>query len=212
VGPNPVSAVGPIGVDILTRGKEGYHTGSGEAPGVWLGAGAARLRLCGPVDATTLSMLSMLLAGMSPEGEVLLARRADPSRRVAGLDLTFSAPKSVSILYGLGDERVAAAVRDLHEAAVADALGYLERRALRVRRGAGLVEFLLHLVVAGRPGAQGGGGCRAPLRRGVRRRRLRPPDLACGRPPAPHPRPRRQPRLRRRRQVVGHLASADCCD
>ncbi len=123
----------------VARGREEYYTGSGEAPGVWLGGGAARLGLDGPVDAAT---LSMLLAGMSPDGEALLARRVDPLKRVAGLDLTFSAPKSVSLLYGLGDARVAAAVRDLHAEAVADALGYLERRALRVRRGAGGAELL----------------------------------------------------------------------
>ena len=123
----------------VARGREECYTGSGEAPGVWLGAGAARLGLCGPVDATT---LSMLLAGMSPDGEALLARRVDPSKRVAGLDLTFSAPKSVSLLYGLGDAGISGTVRDLHAEAVADALGYLERRALRVRRGAGIAALL----------------------------------------------------------------------
>jgi conjugative relaxase-like TrwC/TraI family protein len=82
----------------------------------------------------------MVLVGYSPQGERLAARQVDPARRVAALDLTFSAPKSVSLLYALGDEDVAKKVRDLHHHAVADALDYLERRALRERRGAGGAE------------------------------------------------------------------------
>jgi conjugative relaxase-like TrwC/TraI family protein len=50
---------------------------------------------------------------------------------VAGFDLTFSAPKSVSLLYGLSDPDVS---RTVHADAVAQTLGYLERRALRLRR------------------------------------------------------------------------------
>jgi conjugative relaxase-like TrwC/TraI family protein len=55
--------------------------------------------------------------------------------RLPGLDLTFSAPKSVSVLYGLGSDEVAAQVRAGHEAAVAAALGYLERTAGHALRG-----------------------------------------------------------------------------
>ncbi len=56
---------------------------------------------------------------------------------MAGFDLTFSAPKSVSLLYGLSERHVSATVRAVHADAVAQALDYLERRALCVRRGAG---------------------------------------------------------------------------
>jgi hypothetical protein len=48
---------------------------------------------------------------------------------VTGFDLTFSAPKSVSVLWGLSDPDVSRAVHRAHDAAVADALGYLERHA-----------------------------------------------------------------------------------
>jgi TrwC relaxase len=51
-------------------------------------------------------------------------RRVDVRR--AGIDVTISAPKSVSFLYGLGDPAVAAAVRAGHQAAVGQALAYLE--------------------------------------------------------------------------------------
>ena len=123
----------------VAKGREEYYTGSGEAPGVWVGRGTARLGLAGSVSSGD---LSMVLAGLSPQGELLSTRRGDPARRVPGLDLTFSAPKSVSLLYALGDEQTARTVRDLHADAVNDALGYLERRALRVRRGAGGAERL----------------------------------------------------------------------
>lgn len=55
--------------------------------------------------------------------------------RRSGLDLTFSAPKSVSVLFGLGDPRVAAAVRDAHRAAVGQTVDYLERLCARAARG-----------------------------------------------------------------------------
>jgi conjugative relaxase-like TrwC/TraI family protein len=55
--------------------------------------------------------------------------------RRAGVDVTFSAPKSVSLLYGLGDPATAAAVRAAHAAAVTEAVGYLERCCATAVRG-----------------------------------------------------------------------------
>jgi conjugative relaxase-like TrwC/TraI family protein len=51
--------------------------------------------------------------------------------------VTFGAPKSVSLLYGLGPDWVANAVSRAHDTAAKDALRYLERHALLARRGAG---------------------------------------------------------------------------
>src|SRR5439155_13187030 len=59
------------------------------------------------------------------------------AKAVAGYDLTFRAPKSVSILWGVGDQPTAREIREAHDAAVEDALGYLERVACRTRRGKG---------------------------------------------------------------------------
>jgi conjugative relaxase-like TrwC/TraI family protein len=56
---------------------------------------------------------------------------------VNGFDLTFAAPKSVSVLYGLADQPVSDAVAEGHRAAVSAALDYVEDRALGVRRGIG---------------------------------------------------------------------------
>ena len=60
--------------------------------------------------------------------------KAEP---VSGYDLTFSAPKSVSVLFAVGEPDVRAAVREGHDAAVRDAVGYLEREACVTRRGSG---------------------------------------------------------------------------
>ena len=69
--------------------------------------------------------------GLTPNGEQL---RAHP-RRVPGFDLTFSVPKSVSVAYALGDPLVQGAVVEAGDAAVAEALAWLEREACHVRRG-----------------------------------------------------------------------------
>jgi conjugative relaxase-like TrwC/TraI family protein len=121
-------------IRTVAAGREEYYTGSGESPGYWLGEGARRLGLDGEVDPDD---LRLVLAGVSPEGEILNAGRVTEAQRVSGFDFTWSAPKSVSLLYGLSDPGVTAIVRGIHEDAVEQALGYLERRALRVRRGAG---------------------------------------------------------------------------
>ncbi|MGD0881294.1 MAG: MobF family relaxase [Acidimicrobiales bacterium] len=121
-------------LDTVAKGKEEYYTGSGEAPGQWLGSGSRDLGLVGEVAP---DHLRSVLSGVAPDGRSLMAGRARPEGRVSGFDFTFSAPKSVSLLYGLGDPTVTDVVRRVHAEAVADALGYLERNALRVRRGAG---------------------------------------------------------------------------
>ena len=80
--------------------------------------------------------LQALLEGRDPRsGERLPGLRA--GRRNAGFDLTFTAPKSVSVLLAVGDERVRHAVLDAQEAGVAAGLDYLERHELQARRGAG---------------------------------------------------------------------------
>jgi conjugative relaxase-like TrwC/TraI family protein len=52
-----------------------------------------------------------------------------PARKVPGFDHTFRAPKSVSLLWALGDRDTAAEVVAAHDAAVDAAIGYLQRSA-----------------------------------------------------------------------------------
>ncbi len=54
---------------------------------------------------------------------------------VAGFDLVFSVPKSVSLLHALGDEETRLAITQAHLAAWQAALGYLEEEACVLRRG-----------------------------------------------------------------------------
>jgi len=81
----------------------------------------------------------------SRTGSVL--RQLVGDRPVRGFDLTFSAPKSASLLFFLGGGDVPGAVRQAHDEAVAAALGYMEREACVVRAGK-----------AGRAGKSVGGG------------------------------------------------------
>ncbi len=104
-----------------------------EAPGEWLSAGADLLELRGKVAAGD---LEAVLAGLDPSSGKRLGRSHDRVK-VAGFDLTFCAPKSVSLLHTLGAPDVSAEVRSGHNEAVKEALSYVERRALAVRRGSG---------------------------------------------------------------------------
>lgn len=58
-----------------------------------------------------------------------------PRVAVAGFDLTFSPAKSISALWALADRPLSAEIRAAHDAAVADALAFVEKRVLFTRRG-----------------------------------------------------------------------------
>ncbi|SAK93688.1 ATPase AAA [Caballeronia hypogeia] len=93
-------------------------------PGEWQGHGAQILGLTGPVEQ---AQLSRLLDGQLPNGERIQTTfdRSDNKKRM-GLDLTFSAPKSVSMqALVAGDKDVTAA----HDRAVTHALEQVERLA-----------------------------------------------------------------------------------
>ena len=57
------------------------------------------------------------------------------TQTVAGYDLTFSPVKSVSTLWAVADPPVAAAIERAHQAAVKDALAFIEKHALFTRTG-----------------------------------------------------------------------------
>ena len=117
----------------VAQGRDDYYSGRGESPGRWIGAGAETLRLGGRVDDDG---FAALMDGRDPgTGERL--KRVGGRSKVAAFDLTFSAPKSVSVLFAIGEPALAGALVEAHESAVDAALGYLEREACRVRRGRG---------------------------------------------------------------------------
>ncbi len=116
-------------------GVEGYYLARGEEPGRWLGHGAEQLGLHGEV---TGPQLRAVLDARHPSTGVQLS--AHPARKVPGFDHTFRAPKSVSLLWALGDRATAEHVVAAHDAAVDATIGYLQRAAGFSRRGAGGVE------------------------------------------------------------------------
>jgi conjugative relaxase-like TrwC/TraI family protein len=101
------------------------------APGRWMGTGAEGLGLSGPVDP---GGLGAVLSGRHPRSDRPL-RRTETA--VSGFDLTFAAPKSASLVFGLSNPATAAEATAAHSAAVDAAMGYMERRAVTVRRGSG---------------------------------------------------------------------------
>lgn len=120
----------------VAQSLDAYYTGAGEANGVWVGGGARRLGLDGEVVAEDLQAVLAGLApgvgGLTPNGD----RQHPHPRRVPGFDLTFKAPKSASVLYAVSDDpRVQGAIIDAGEAAMTAAIGWIEREAIRVRRG-----------------------------------------------------------------------------
>jgi len=125
----------------VAEGAEDYYTGEGEDPGEWIGDAAARFGLEGEVGA---DQLEAMLTGRNPvDGEPLLGMRGVPSGgSVPGFDLTFSAPKSVSLLWGLGGPVAALEVQAAHREAVGAALNYMQREGCWTRRGAGGSEFI----------------------------------------------------------------------
>ncbi|HTE71363.1 MAG TPA: MobF family relaxase, partial [Actinomycetes bacterium] len=65
-----------------------------------------------------------------------IAKSSRPrAQTVAGFDLTFSPVKSVSTLWAVAEPAVAAAVERAHQAAVNDALSFIEQHALFTRTG-----------------------------------------------------------------------------
>ena len=123
----------------VASGLDEYYTGAGEAPGSWMGGGVAGLGLIGEVAPADLRAVLAGLApntGLTPNGTTL----ASHPRRVPGFDLTFSVPKSVSVLYALGDPLVQHAVTEACEAALVEAVGWMEREACFVRRGTNKAE------------------------------------------------------------------------
>jgi conjugative relaxase-like TrwC/TraI family protein len=140
----------------VALGLDDYYAGRGESPGLWAGSGAEGLELSGVIADGD---LGTLLRGVSPaDGERLRAparqrtitvRTLDEATGVwsdepktlapvAGYDLVFSCPKSVSLLHALtDDEQVRRTISDAHEASWRAALAYLESEAGVVRRGRG---------------------------------------------------------------------------
>ncbi len=146
------------------QGLAGYYAASGTPPGVWVGGGLAGLNdglglpegL--PVDETTLGRLfghgADPVTGQ-PLGRGLAVRRQPDGSTVpvgvSGFDLTFTVPKSASVLWALGDPHIQAEVVAAHHATVDVVLGWAEKEIAVTRTGhAGSVPLRTRGLVAAR--------------------------------------------------------------
>ncbi|WP_088213124.1 MobF family relaxase [Shewanella sp. Shew256] len=125
--------------------KEDYYTGGGEPPGKWRGLGARTLGLPSQIDTTS---YRRIFNGFGPDGTPLCENAGDHHR--AGWDLTFSAPKSVSMLWARADETTRKAIQQAQQKSVEEALAFIEQHAAYTRRGKGgyLQERVAGLIAA----------------------------------------------------------------
>lgn len=137
---------------VLSTPLSRYYADVGSPPGRWLGSGLAEFGAGQITEGSAVSeeQLALLVGmGRDPVTGLQLGRAypvyegvADTDgpdgqgrRAVAGYDLTFSVPKSVSVLWGVADADVQARIVEAHHAAVADVLAYFEREVAATRVG-----------------------------------------------------------------------------
>jgi len=111
--------------------SEGYYmagTDKQQANAKYIGQAAKEAGLIGRVDDDT---FAKLLDGTTPDGNRIGKMRDGEWVHRPGLDMTFSAPKSVSIAALVGDDQL---IRAAHEAAVTTALDYVEKHVAQSRR------------------------------------------------------------------------------
>ena len=117
-------------------GQDDYYLRGHEPPGRWAGEGAARLSLNGPV---VRAEFEAALNGIDPK-DWRTPHRAfggKSQNHAAGWDVTFSAPKSVSVLWALSDANKRPDIEAAQRGAVATATKHLETTAAFARRGKG---------------------------------------------------------------------------
>lgn len=125
-------------------GADDYYAKEGESM-EWQGEGAKFLGLTGEVD---LKRFKELLAGeISRDIRIAKAETRNDSKERIGLDLTFSAPKSVSMQALVGGDP---AIIKAHDLAVTRAVEIAERRAQgrKKENGKSMIEDTGNLVVA----------------------------------------------------------------
>src|SRR6185312_3013811 len=113
-----------------------------QSPGRWLATPDTLARL--GIEGETIDGREFirLMEGKHPRTGRFLRRAGADGSRAGGIDLTFSAPKSVSTVWALADEKQRQVIEAAHAAAVSEAIGHLTETVPVVRRryGGQLVE------------------------------------------------------------------------
>jgi conjugative relaxase-like TrwC/TraI family protein len=113
--------------------QEGYYLHGGEPAGQWFGRGAAHLGLDGDVKAEE---LCALFRGFASDGTPLV-QNAGKENRQPGWDLTFSVPKTVSVLWSQADDQTRTTIQQCVDRAVEKTILDLENEAAACRVGRG---------------------------------------------------------------------------
>ena len=103
-----------------------------QSPSRWMGSGLERIDLQtgSPVDK---GVFEQLMHHVSPAGEAMAVARTHG--KVAAFDHTFSAPKSVSLLYAYGNAEIRRSVVEAHHQAVAAGVDYMQDQCAKSRLG-----------------------------------------------------------------------------
>jgi len=116
-----------------------YYGAAVEPPGRWLGSAAETFGLSGQVASDD---LAKIFSGFSPSGDALVQNAGkslsdDKKGHRPGWDLTYSASKSVSVLWALVDEATRQVIEECHDAAVTLTMGIAEAECGWSRQGKG---------------------------------------------------------------------------
>ncbi|MHA7177362.1 MobF family relaxase [Arthrobacter sp. Sr24] len=137
--------------DMSVKDLTDYYTKSGNPRGIWLGAGVDGIGVEAGAPVTDAAAKAVFEQATNPVTGDALGRphghrtvvhpvgqpgaAATVRAPVAGFDLTFSVPKSVSVLWALGNHDVQGRVLAAHHRAVQDTLQWLETKAIHTRAG-----------------------------------------------------------------------------
>lgn len=142
-----------LSIKLLKIGSEGYYLNlasedyylkGGEPPGRWIGGGCETLGLQGNVERETFRRLLHGYhphAGGSPDDppelRVALVQSAGKENHQAAWDFTFSAPKSISVIWSQATPKMRARIQELHFEAIQKTLLFIEKNFAFSRTGQG---------------------------------------------------------------------------
>lgn len=134
----------------LDLAREDYYFNGGEPPGQWMGSGCRFFNLFGTVERQA---FSRLFNGFHPNANTQtatasnatdpapppvaksLVQNAGAKDRRAGFDLTFNAPKSVSVIWSQSKPEMQKRIEELHNQAIQDTLTFIEQTLAYSRTG-----------------------------------------------------------------------------
>ncbi|MBP1504702.1 relaxase domain-containing protein [Acinetobacter nosocomialis] len=123
---------------------EDYYELGGEPSGYWVGQLQSTLYLNGEVSS---GELVKMLQGYHPISGEALASNAGPDHK-GGWDMTFSAPKSVSVIWALADQETRTAIQTAQKNSVEAGIKFLEQHAFSSRDRGENSGSIHHIIAA----------------------------------------------------------------